>query len=505
MSGMQYTRQFLGDVSGSVARTVQDKQLDVVSAMDALSSAQRRDVRSRLATLDLAAALAPFLLAAAVAGVAVHCPGGIWRANSEVAVDASNVRLYGDGPDNTIFVTSHATQNLFSFGSATPRAEVYLSGMGFTTDVTRTAGAYVKFNNITHGGVSNFRSFGGHIVVEQVNSVLIRCRDAYIIYPTAGTGVGFRIRGGNDHSINDVLVTGDPAAECLAAVQIEATGATWLHNVGGLHCGIGLLLQPTTPGDVVEHVFSSECAWDNCDNHGILIDAAAGTIVRRCKSVQDWAATNDAHGVIGSGAGTIQDIEFIGLRSYNNALHGLVFTAGADIRVMGGTFAGNSRTTPNTFDGIAFDAVNGASVIGARSGAAGAFGATQRYGVNLNSTTNYVVALCNLQGNTTGPFLSASGVTATTIVRDNIGYVSQNTGLQSGATTNGSGDITITHGCAATPGRVFIQPQGAGAVYAWTVHTIGATTFTARFFNVAAAGAPLAAFALDPIAWRAEL
>ncbi len=52
--------------------------------------------------------------------------------------------------------------------------------------------------------------------------------------------------------------------------------------------------------------------------------------------------------------------------------------------------------------------------------------------------------------------------------------------------TDGSGDITVTHGMGTTPTAVLVTPTGTTA-WIVSVHTIGATTFKVRFYDAAGA------------------
>lgn len=60
------------------------------------------------------------------------------------------------------------------------------------------------------------------------------------------------------------------------------------------------------------------------------------------------------------------------------------------------------------------------------------------------------------------------------------------------ANTDGSGDVTVTHGMGATPVAVAVTITGTTARIA-TVHTVGATTFKIRFFTDAGAAITSAA------------
>ena len=64
---------------------------------------------------------------------------------------------------------------------------------------------------------------------------------------------------------------------------------------------------------------------------------------------------------------------------------------------------------------------------------------------------------------------------------DTVKYRIENLGAIS-TSTDGSGDVTVTHGMGTTPTSVQVTTTGT-ANYTTTVHTIGATTFKVRFFD----------------------
>lgn len=493
---------------GTVERTAEVKLRETaVAVTDFMTAAQANDVLSRIGSIDVTSAVQAALDYAT--GIrALYLPSGVYRVSAEITKAASNITIFGDGPDLTLFATTSTTANIFSFGDGVSTyTNVFLRNMGFTgTGGARTAGAYVKFNKVTQGGLSYFKSNIGFKTLEMLDCVLVGGSKGYITNPTASTGVGVRVRGGNDTYLQDVLVAGNSAAECRAGVFIETTSAMWMDNVGALDAGIGLLLQPQTGGDVIENLFTSRCAWDSGSSHGILVDAAAATTIRCWKSTGDWTATNDLSGITTNGAGNIQDFEFIGLRAINNSTFGVNATSGVDIRFLGGTFSGNSRGASNTYDGITFNNLTRFRVIGATSGATGVFSNTQRYGVSITGAgaDNFIVEDNDLTNNTTAALSSSVATSASKIIRNNLGYVGYKEAVTTD-TTDGSGDITITHGMAATPTYVRAQLQGAASIAVWQPHTIGATTFKVRFWSIPAGpGAPLTGTSVT-INWEASI
>jgi len=72
--------------------------------------------------------------------------------------------------------------------------------------------------------------------------------------------------------------------------------------------------------------------------------------------------------------------------------------------------------------------------------------------------------------------IAGAGISATTRIRNNRGYVSEN----GGATGSISTSAAVTHGCASIPTSVIITPLGVGPTDVY-VSSIGATTFTINF------------------------
>jgi hypothetical protein len=107
----------------------------------------------------------------------------------------------------------------------------------------------------------------------------------------------------------------------------------------------------------------------------------------------------------------------------------------------------------------------------------------------INSSTGSDFRVCQTSGNST---LNWSAVAGNYKATHCIGIVTQNAGGASG-TTDGSGDLTVTHGLVSTPTRVMVTVTGTTYAHA-QVHTIGSTTFKIRFFD--AAGVALATTSL---------
>lgn len=80
---------------------------------------------------------------------------------------------------------------------------------------------------------------------------------------------------------------------------------------------------------------------------------------------------------------------------------------------------------------------------------------------------------------------TTTGIQELTMESDTIKYRISNIGAIS-TSTDGSGDVTVTHGMGTTPTAVLVTPTGT-TPWIVSVHTIGGTTFKVRFYDAAGA------------------
>lgn len=463
----------LSGANGAWVRQGDDKQANVLHfGADASGSA------------DSTAAIQSAAYSLGSEGGVVKVPSGTYLVTGTIQINRSYIRIVGDGRYSSRFKTTNATNDVLRYGDGvTNISHCFADNVGFLSSVTRTAGRFMTFDKVQECGISNFYMTTGYTGVELVDSTVCHVDNGYIANPAITTGTGIKINGGNDHYITDTITVGVVGSEPDSAVVIEKSEGTWLDNVGGLQCVSGLKIAPSGT-DIVEHIFSERCAWDTNTNHGIIIQPASGATVRRCKFVEDWASTNTLTGVTATGSGTIQDIEFIGLRCYNNQQHGVIFSTGEDISFIGGTFSGNSGASSGTYSGITFSGISNFKVIGATCGAVAGFSSLQGWGIDINnaSSDNFIVSDCDLTGNVTKGLRNLAGRGTTKRISNNLGYVSENRGSATIAIGNSS--VNVAHGLDFTPsinGDIVANPTmiiGNAGVSYWAVTAADATNIT---------------------------
>lgn len=94
--------RFLAAGVGAVARTLQDKNRDIVSALDFMTPAQIADVRAGTISVDVTAAVQAAINALPAAGGKLYFPAGRYLLSATLTITNKTVVLYGDGMDVSI-------------------------------------------------------------------------------------------------------------------------------------------------------------------------------------------------------------------------------------------------------------------------------------------------------------------------------------------------------------------------------------------------------------------
>lgn len=306
----------------------------------------------------------------------------------------------GDAGGVTVSVTAPLTMptksklfNCTIVGYSCP--VVLIAGDGVTpitgvhiADVTLESGG-VKLNLCGDSFVERVRVKDNVTVgIEVTRGYEVRVTDCSV---KNGTGIGILVDGvGNDQYLTRCRVVG-----VAVGVELRQTGAVWLDTVGTSFCGTGLVAGYGP--QQVEFVFSTRCAYDEGAGYGMKF----GPMVRSVESAQDWASSNGYSGVIVDGAASVSLSQ---LRCFNNGWHGVHFNAGSDLELQNAVCSGNGGASAPNYHGITLGNVNGARVIGCRSGVTGPFANLQGYGLFMAgmSAVRVLIDACDFTSNMTG-------------------------------------------------------------------------------------------------------
>jgi hypothetical protein len=279
------------------------------------------------------------------------------------------------------------------------------------------------------------------IGISTTTSVLDTIQNGYIYSPTTTTGECIFVGGGNNQVLNNVFCEGSSiSSQPRAGIEIQQTGGIWLQNFQTLWGGTGVLVDPGN-GQGVTWVFDNQGTYDTSSQNGIAIIPSSTGVVRGYYCTECWTSTNALSGVsIGAPPTTIvDDVHFIGHRSYNNTASGIVIGAGTtNTFIQDSSICGNSAAGAGLADGIQIiSPATHVTITGNRIGNCAQFtGTTQRFGFNFLGGPNsneIIVSGNNLTGNITPGFVGFNNGTLATI-SGNLGIDDQVAVMGSGTT-----------------------------------------------------------------------
>lgn len=440
---------------------------------------------------------------------------GLAHTNGGHVILNHGICIRGSDPYKCGLVAQHVSSDILTIGSDTVQPLFcHIGNIGFTSGVTRSGGAYLRFRQSNACTLSDFYMNGSYYGIEFNAAYQTVVYNGLIAAPVATTGQGIRFHGnrdalpgsvrGSDVILKDIRMSGTPGAQPQAGVYMKDFTGFWFSNVGATAMGIGLYVAPAA-GDVVEHGFTERCAWDSGTFHGILLQPGGGTI-RRWTSVSTWASTNGQNGLVVAGTGDIADMSFVRPTFINNGSYGAIIDKGSLTTLTAWQIilpfvAGNSSVL-GTYDGIYLGNTDAFTILGGKSGPANGLTDRHRYNLYLNGTnTNLNVDGLNVTGGVTGTIGGAATPSSTYKIHNCTGFTNRNSGVETGITTDGSGDVTITHGLSSTPRGVKVNTVAGLYAYIINPHTFGATTFKVRCYDLTTG--VLASTAIDNIAWEA--
>lgn len=410
-------------------------------------------------------------------------------------------KLWGDGYSSRIKTTS-ASAAMLNITSHS----VHVSDVSFDSLVTRTGSDIVldgvSYTTVEHCELLNSKT-GVQITGAASTGIRLKSLDIRQVL-ASGNGVLISTTANSvDIVLRDLWITGaSSVSQPTAAVNLINAGDITLDKVSTVYCGAGLLVAPTA-GKRVQAALVSNCYFDSGTGSGInLAPVGASAFVNAIRFTNTWCASNAAHGlsVATSGGSAVQDVRAANCLFSNNGAWGVIVNDSGCVNVS----VQNSTMSGNISGGfIAGANVTRFDVLGCTIGPCGEF-AGNGTGVALsNGCNNFNVSNNRLTGNTLAASIGTlPGTRDQTYWMDrNEGYATENTGVI-GATTDGSGDLTVTHGLAATPGPIFLQINNVGQ-YIAQPHTQGASTFKLRIVN-STSGAAITGTAFS-VAWRARV
>lgn len=302
----------------------------------ALGNDSNDDTSAIQAAINAAAANSPQLT--------VYFPPGIYHVSSQISIPNSNLKIRGDSPYLSIIQTSNPNDNVFQ----TYGGNIEITGIAFTTSVTRTGGAYISSQTCSMLKVSNFLMSGYWYGIETGDNTG-QIIDGEFDTPVIGQGIGILILGENAWAGAGVisrllfrpLANG---AQALAGIYIANCGGALISDCDIIGQGYNLYINPGE-NEQVSAIFVTNTYFDTATG-GVMIIASGTGIARWIHFTNCWFCSHTQNGAYlycYEGA-TLQQISFVNCRAHAN-IHGSGIATNSpyitDLQILGGYYDAN--------------------------------------------------------------------------------------------------------------------------------------------------------------------
>lgn len=437
------------------------------------------------------------------------------------------VTLQGEGRQT--FAASRRGTALVYAGSATgdwitmstDTCEVRDMDLKLDASVTLSGGAAIR---IEKGAIIGTRNAVRRVIIRQAwNGISVwgfnYCvlEDVYIVDFEGTYGVrltGDSVIGRTDNFFMTRVVTAPDAANttCAGFLYEGLASSLFITDCYFSSGNYGVHIRKNGAGDQPGFSRFFRCAVENCVTHGYYLESSgqclvSDSFVGGCGVTAIGGGTGNGIYVAADTRGKIT-LENSDVRTCGEA--GIFINpTPARVSIINPTCASNGQNTNNTYAGIFFgNNCDGFQVIGGYCGGdnnVSPLGTLrQRSGIAISvGCTDFEINGVNLEGNITAPFVDSSGASSGGIIVNCIGVKTANSGVATGQTPNGSGDVTIAHGLSATPVFADAMLRGAAGTARAAVQSVGGTNITVRLFNTTT-GAAIVAGTFD-IMWSARM
>jgi len=455
---------------------------DLIVAGDVVTRGPWFDVKAFGATGDgstddTVAIQAAIDAAEAAGGGIVFFPKGLYKITTALIISSSDIHIAGLGIGVSIILVAAAAINAFEFGDGTSGKieRNSIRSLSIKASVTKTAGAAIDLDATAWTVVDNVwiedQYYGIYIhndgtgAAETANLpfriYINNCTLRHIV-KTNGIGIWQKDMLSELHIVNTEISGEGSSAKCLAGIRLQ--GGQVSADAGGeyniiatdtFHCLNGLKIDPVAD-DQVRWGYFTNCYFDTGYIGAYIYPAG---VVESLFFVNCWAGNNTNQGFIfDENGGTIKTVRMIACRSVSNGKSGINISAGDFYDILGCHLSGNSNGASGTYHGIAVaNGVNNFTITNCRSGYDNSADWTnsQGYGIAIVGSTHSGVLVANndCRNNVTGAISNEATLSSTVVIKNNLGYVTEN----SGSSTGTGAQQTIAHGLSATPTIVIIS------------------------------------------------
>lgn len=504
---------------GQIVRSLLNKAADITSVKD--FGVMGNGLNDDTSNLQAAINWFPGNLGVVGNGGILFFPQGTYILSNNLSVQRDNLTFWGTGR-GSIIQTSHTTADVFTLGDGVGTfAALQFIDLRIESSVTKSAGFCFNVKRVTN--FKAYRVWCGTLDSYVNNGNVARLYNGYYFDHFGQTvvddgeitcsNIGIQARGHSDQTFGAELTIGGGLR-----IVYALTKGIWLGGAcGGVHmnridvsfCGYGLYIDDTLQTGIAnrEIFMNPGCTIDSNTNWGINMESNACSLFQMTGA---WVAGN---GISANGTGGMRvapttganpEMHIIGAKFYNNQYDNLQLScgnltlSGSIVRNAG---AGNAQGGHGLL--IAGVAVTPAQVIGNYFHNNGNATRGRDISITSGAQDNFLIAGNVFQ--TWGEIATNPAINNTTtpgstrVIRDNIGYVTENSGTTSIA--NGTNTIAVNHGLAKTPDSVTAwfasNPIASQQLF------IAPSSFTATQFTITST--QLAGVGGQACGWRAVL
>jgi len=414
----------------------------------------------------------------AIANMAGHClyvPAGNYLIAGTINISVNNFKLLGDFEYGTTLTCNSANSDVFDITGS----NIEIAGFNVSHSVTRTGGTTFNFISGSVHTLRDFLIFGAYAAISCSSTIAV-IRDGQIRNTVATVGRSIIIGGnaaGFDQLIMNIVMDAPSGSQPAFGIIVNQTNDLRIVQCEIQHQGTGMIISPGT-SQLAFAVWADNTFFDSSAQRGVFILPSSTGSVSNVRFSNCWFGNNGSHGceVNNSGTGSCSSIHFIDPQCVSNTGDGILLTKGDDVRILGGVFEQNSNgfhVGANQSDW---------SIIGASLGNFGGGTGNSGHGITIDagSSTNFVIANCDIRGNA-GNILDGSSASPGKYIHHNVGYKTSNSG--SATLLSGNSSVIVSHGLDVQPQGYEFQitangsPGAAGISNFW-VSAVTATTFT---------------------------
>lgn len=245
--------------TGSVPRTVQSKEQDILSLFDFLTAAQVADVTSHSLTIDCSAAIQNALNYCFNRGITLKIPGGSYLVANPVSFVMTgyiaddtmlHCNILGDGQANTIFISSYTGSGALvsitggTVGTQGENTWLTIQGLRIQHNGAIIAGQFgISLVNMAGYKLDDFHAYGFDLGINGSGAI-----DVVFDRVNArgnNTGVSIQSSGGfnsNVISFRDCIISGNAhvGAKIVSLHNVKFIGGVVEYNGSGLTTDYGL-------------------------------------------------------------------------------------------------------------------------------------------------------------------------------------------------------------------------------------------------------------------------